>query len=78
MNRQEFEAEFIEKIKSPFEKDQGRPDWFCYVDSNLYKLSDEALRYIISRKNRPFGDWLVERAIYLTVFEDMVLNGDQR
>ncbi len=73
MTRQEFEAEFKEKIQTPWSDNEKARDWHDYVLSNLYKLSHRALRYIVDNEGNPFGGWLVVAAEYHSVFEETVL-----
>lgn len=84
MTREEFEVEF-QALKASVEKQlhsttwENRSkdvSWHRAMESNLHRLSDEALRFIIANANEPFGKWLVDKAIYLTAFEDVVLRGD--
>lgn len=78
MNRHQFEEEFNEKIKSTV----GNQPWHAHVTANMYKLSDEALHYIVQNDdNYFFGSWMVEKAIDLTIFDEIVLGvkrADQR
>lgn len=74
MTREEFETEF--RVLKDAAVEQKEIDWHHYIDRNMHKLSDNALRYIIANAGDPFGKWMVDRAIYLTAFEDVVLKGD--
>ena len=77
MNKVKFELEFSKHIRDQFVKNNNKLTWHQYVERNMYKLSDEALHYIASGpKDLFFGEWMVKRAVDLTVFEDIVL-GDK-
>ena len=73
MTRQEFEQEFDEKIKC---EGYHLLPWHDHVRRNLHKMSDEALHFIAANCGNPFGGWMVEKAMDLAVFEDIVLRGD--
>lgn len=90
MTNFEFEAEFS-TIRAAYLKAQsnvdayrkanyisnGRSIWHDFVTANMYKLSNEALHYIVKNDyGEFFGEWMVRKAIDLTVFEDIVLLGE--
>lgn len=76
MIRDEFENEF-KRIKDAYENlyQNGslRENWHTFVLRNLRYLSDEALYHIVENAGNPFGEWMVKKAVDLTVFEDIVL-----
>lgn len=83
LDKQEFEIEFDAKIRSTWnpyafvQRGDAPPDWYQHVAANMYKLSDDAIRFIISPCDDSFfGGWMVTQAIYLTAFEDIVLRSD--
>lgn len=73
MNKHEFDDQWRKVIKARFEKQQ-KLDWHSFVLVNLYRLSDEALDYIVQNDdNYFFGQWLVQKAVDIRIFEKYVL-----